>query len=158
MDRVSGDAQILESSTQESHMRYIANKGVLGGNLSHDTVGRDNVKDVEALYRRRGQCAPAVAGLEIFVSSDLSVSGTEGDDPFKAIVCCVLGEVPAVLREFQMSLGFDFLDQRKLQMAFENCRFRMIAVHSFDRFGHWLITLLFVDAGILRHFQGVCIP
>jgi hypothetical protein len=45
-----------------------------------------------------------------------------------------------------------------LQMAFENCRFRMIAVHSFDRFGHWLITLLFVDAGILRHFQGVCIP
>ncbi len=114
LDRIAGDAEILEAGAEKGDRRHVADEGVLGDGLAHDAVGRQHLHHIEPFHHRGGQGVPALARLGAMAARDMGIGGAEGDDRLKPVSLRALVEVAALLREFRMSLGCDLLRDRKV--------------------------------------------
>ena len=71
----------------------------------------------------------------------MGISGAEGDDRFKPETIRALVEVAALLREFRVGLGFDFLRDRKVQLARKDRCFRVVIGAFFRSLRTWRFHL-----------------
>jgi hypothetical protein len=149
IDELAGDAKVLEAGTEKGDVRHVAIERMLGNDLPDDAVGRYNVQNIKPFDDRGGQRGIAMVLLGVEVAGNLGVGGAEGDDFSEPVILHALRKVAAQLRQFNVGLGLDLLDEREFQVAFEDCRFRMVEVlqvrlgrlvrfrHGHSRFQIW---------------------
>ena len=117
-DREAADLQIGELRPQERHTRYMAILvGMVGGDLRHHAIGRDDFENVQTFQDRSGQSHPSI----IFQASRARHAGValgEGDQSLDADFFGEAGKVaaPAVFQR-DRRMPFDLLLDRDAASA-----------------------------------------
>ena len=140
LDRVSANPQVFEARAQERHLGNMAALlRMLGGNLRHHAIGRDDFEYVQAFNHRRRQRHPArmiVAPKILFLdlaAGRTSVARLEGNQAFQGSLLHRLSDVvSAAVLQYNVRMVFDRLIDRMFQIATEHVGFGVIHVVPFQ--------------------------
>lgn len=117
VDRVAGDAQIVEMRTKETDARDVADKWMFGMDLGNNAIRGNDVENVDVFNDACAQRIPAPPRLDFLVPRNLGVRSAVRDNGLKPVLRSLLGQVAAVLSHFDERMRSDDLLDWELDMS-----------------------------------------